>query len=263
VKTHGLKLDRPAIFFDLETTGADIAKDRIVSIAVSKLTPDGSREDKYMLVNPGMPIPAEATAVHGITDEMVKDSPRFHQIAKSLHAHIDGLDLAGFNIKGFDIPLLAEEFSRVGLDFPRKGIRVFDALGIFMNMERRRLQDAVKFYCGREITDAHNAAGDVESTIDVMTAQVERYGFDTPEAIELHGRGQWDGEELVMRELYDPAGKLYLDDDGDVCYNFGKAKDTKVKVDPGFGNWMLKQEFIPRVTKSLLLAYFSSNSIRV
>ena len=127
-----------------------------------------------------------------------------------------------------------------------------------MNMERRRLQDAVKFYCGREITDAHNAAGDVASTIDVLTEQIERYGLDSPAKVELHGRGSWDGEELIMRDLYDPAGKLYVDEDGAVRYNFGKAKDTKVKDDPGFGQWMLKQDFIPLVTKRMLTAYLRS-----
>jgi len=258
-KTHNITVfENPVAFFDLETTGADVVKDRIVSIAISFIHPDGSRKDKYMLINPGIPIPAEASEVHGITDEMVKDSPRFAQIAGSLHKQILGVDLGGFNIKGFDIPLLAEEFARCGIDWPSKGIKVFDALGIFMNMERRRLQDAVKFYCGREITDAHNAAGDVASTIDVLTEQIERYGLDSPAKVELHGRGSWDGEELIMRDLYDPAGKLYVDEDGAVRYNFGKAKDTKVKDDPGFGQWMLKQDFIPLVTKRMLTAYLRS-----
>ncbi len=250
--------DAPVAVFDLETTGADVVKDRICSIAISFLKPDGSRIDKYMLVNPGFPIPEEATNVHGITNEMVADAPRFAQIAKSLFDQTNEMDLAGFNIKGFDIPLLAEEFARVDMVWPSKKSRVFDALGIFMNMERRRLQDAVKFYCGREITDAHNAAGDVASTIDVLTEQIERYGLDSPAKVELHGRGSWDGEELIMRDLYDPAGKLYVDEDGAVRYNFGKAKDTKVKDDPGFGQWMLKQEFIPLVTKRMLTAYLRS-----
>lgn len=258
MNTHALKLDKTLVCFDLETTGADIAHDRIVSIALSFLEPLGTRLDKYTLVNPGMPIPPEATNVHGITDEMVADAPRFAQIAKSIHAQITGKDLGGFNIKGFDIALLAEEFARLDLVLPLEGIKVFDALGIFMNNERRRLQDAVKFYCGREITDAHNAAGDVESTIDVLCAQVAMYGLDTPEAIALHSRGKWEGEELVMQDLYDPAGKLYVDKDGDVCYNFGKAKDTKARVDPGFGGWMLKQDFIPLVTKRMLMAYFDT-----
>lgn len=262
-KTHSLKLDSTAICFDLETTGADVVKDRIVSIALSFLYPEGRRVDKYMLVNPGIPIPEGATEVHGISDEMVKDAPRFAQIAKSLFAQMDGIDLAGFNIKGFDIPLLAEEFARVDLHFPAKGIKVFDALGIFMNMERRRLSDAMKFYCGREITDAHNAAGDVESTIEVLTAQVERYALETPHDIELHGRGKWEGEELVMNDIYDPAGKLYVDDDGDVCYAFGKAKDTKVRMDPGFGGWMMRQDFIPLVTKRMLSGYCTANGIRM
>lgn len=263
MNTHSLKLDRTLVCFDLETTGPDVVKDRIVSIALSFLEPDGTRLDKYTLVNPGMPIPPEATKVHGITDEMVADAPRFAQIAKSIHAQIAGKDLGGFNIKGFDIPLLAEEFARLDLALPLENIRVFDALGIFMNNERRRLQDAVKFYCGREITDAHNAAGDVESTIDVLGAQVAMYGLDTPEAIALHSRGKWEGEELVMQDLYDPAGKLYVDKDGDVCYAFGKAKDMKVKQESGFGGWMLKQDFIPLVTKRMLRTYAVANKINL
>lgn len=260
--THSLKLDRPCAVFDLETTGADVAKDRIVSMAVSFLNPDGSRVDKYTLVNPGITIPQGAIDVHGVTNEMVADAPPFTKIAISLHKQLQGADLAGFNIKGFDIPLLAEEFARVGMDLDLKGVRVFDAMGIFCNMERRRLQDAVKFYLGREITDAHNAQGDVFSTIEVLQAQIGKYGLDTPDSLELTSRGSWEGEELVLKDLYDPAGKLYVDDEGDVCYNFGKAKDTKVRKDPGFGDWMSKQDFIPLVTKRMLRNYMSAMNQR-
>lgn len=252
---HKFKLDKTLAVFDLETTGPDPAKDRIVSIAVTFLLKEGIRIDKYALVDPGIPIPKDASDVHGITDEMVAGKPMFKAIASSLHEQMTGCDLAGFNIKGFDIALLAEEFNRVGLDWPQKSSRIFDAMGIFCNMERRRLQDAVKFYCGREIEDAHNAQADVLSTIDVLEAQIERYSLDTPEAIALHSRGKWEGEELVLVDYYDPAGKLYVDADGDVCYAFGKANGTKVKHDRGFGDWMLKQEFIPGVTKKMLSSY--------
>lgn len=254
--THSIKiLDRPCVFFDLETTGADIARDRIVSIALSFLSPDGTRVDKYTLVNPGIPIPPEATAVHGITDEMVAGKPSFAQLSKSLNAQMTGVDFSGFNIRNFDIPLLAEEFARAGIEWTIGDGRVFDAMRIFTNNERRRLQDAVKFYCGREITDAHNAAGDVESTIDVVAAMIDRYGFQSPADLHLNGSGEWDGDNLVVNEIYDPAGKLYVDPDGEVRYNFGKAKDVRVKDDPGFGSWMLKQDFIPRVTKRMLENY--------
>lgn len=257
--THEIKIFKDTVaVFDLETTGTEVDKARIVSIAISYLFPDGRREDKYSLINPGIPIPKEASDVHGITDEMVKDSPRFAQIAKSLLDKLNGVSLAGYNVLNYDIPLLAEEFARCGLDWNLQGVKVYDAMGIFKNMERRRLEDAVKFYCGREITGAHNAAGDVESTIDVLAAQIEKYGLDTPEAVELHGRGSWEKDELVMANIYDPAGKLYVDSDGDVCYNFGKAKDVKVKNDPGFGSWMLKQDFIPLVTKRMLNSYMRS-----
>ena len=253
--THNIFLGSTIVVFDLETTGTDLTNDRIVSMALSFLYPDGKRVDKYTLVNPGIPIPKAASEVHKITDEMVKDAPRFSQLAKALHAQMTHVDLAGFNITNFDIPFLAEEFARCQLEWPLNIGNVYDGCGIFKNMERKRLSDAMKFYCGKEIEDAHNAAADVDATIQVLGAQIERYGWKTRSEVELASCGSWEGEELVMNTNYDPAGKLYVDADGDVCYNFGKSKDCKVKAERGFGEWMLKQDFIPSVTKRMLSNY--------
>lgn len=173
-----IKVNKPLAFFDLETTGVSTADDRIVSIAVKKYLPDGSVEDKYMLINPERPIPEGATQVHGISDEMVKDAPSFKKIAKSLHAFLEGCDLAGFNIINFDIPLLAEEFLRAGLSFPIIGTRFLDACTIYRIKEVRTLSAGYKFYCGKEMTDAHNAQADVNATCEVLEKQMELYEMD-------------------------------------------------------------------------------------
>ena len=170
-----LKLSRPIVFLDLETTGTDAAKDRIVEISLVKVHPNGDEEVKTRRINPGMPIPPAATAVHKITDEDVKDEPRFEQIAKSLAAYIDGCDLAGYNSNKFDIPVLAEEFLRAGVDIDLKKRRFVDVQNIFHKMEQRTLVAAYKFYCHKNLEKAHSAEADTLATYEVLKAQLDRY----------------------------------------------------------------------------------------
>lgn len=169
-----LKLKRPIVFLDLETTGVDPAKDRIVEISLVKVQPDGSKEVKTRRINPGMPIPPESTAIHGIADDDVKDEPRFEQIAKSLAAYMEGCDLAGYNSNRFDIPVLAEEFLRAGVDVDLKKRRFIDVQNIFHKMEQRTLVAAYRFYCDRELEGAHSAEADTLATYEVLKAQLDR-----------------------------------------------------------------------------------------
>lgn len=239
---------KPVCFFDLETTGTNTTTDRIVQIAAIKceLGVDGG-ERKCVLVNPGIPIPKEASDVHGITDEMVKDAPKFSQFAKHLHAYFDGCDLGGFNIKRFDVPLLAEEFERCGLSWPAPGVKCFDAYHVFASKEERTLTNALQFYCGRKHDQAHDALADVLATIDVMTGQMDRY--DDLKTAEGYAAFCNDPNAV------DLAGKLVRDEQGEVVYAFGKDKGKRVKDQPGFAMWMLKQDFsteTKRILKRLL-----------
>ena len=171
-----LNLKRPIIFFDLETTGIDIARDRIVEISMVKVMPDGEEIVRTRRINPGMPIPAEATAIHGITNEDVKDCPLFPQIAKSLAQFIEGCDFGGFNSNRFDLPMLVEEFMRAGVDVDFRKRKFIDVQNIFHKMEQRTLVAAYKFYCGKDLADAHSAEADTLATYEVLKAQLDRYG---------------------------------------------------------------------------------------
>jgi len=170
-----LNLKRPLVFFDLETTGIHISKDRIVEISYLKIRPDGTEESMTWRVNPLRQIPAQATAIHGITDDDVKDCPTFQEIAGSLAEQIEGCDLAGFNSNRFDIPLLAEEFLRAQVEIDLNKQLFVDVLTIFHKKEPRNLKAAYKFYCGKELTDAHQAEGDTKATYEVLMAQMDRY----------------------------------------------------------------------------------------
>ena len=170
-----LNLKNPLMFFDLETTGINVSKDRIIEISYLKVFPNGKEESKTMRVNPEMPIPAASTAIHGITDEDVKDCPTFREIAKSLAAQIEGCDLAGYNSNRFDIPLLAEEFLRAGVDIDLNRRKFVDVQTIFYKMEQRTLSAAYKFYCNKSLENAHTAAADTLATYEVLKAQLDRY----------------------------------------------------------------------------------------
>ena len=243
-----LKLKRPIVFLDLETTGVDPAKDRIVEISLVKVQPDGSKEVKTRRINPGMPIPPESTAIHGIADDDVKDEPRFEQIAKSLAAYMEGCDLAGYNSNRFDIPVLAEEFLRAGVDVDLKKRRFIDVQNIFHKKEKRTLVAAYKFYCDKDLEDAHSAEADTLATYEVLMAQLERYPDlenDIDKLAEFSTRG----------EAADYAGRILFNEKGEEVFGFGKYKGRPVaevfRAEPSYYAWMMNGDF-PLYTKKVI-----------
>ncbi len=232
-----LFLERPLLVFDLETTGTDVAKDRIVTLAGKKIFGEDMAETFDFAFNPVIPIPPEATAVHGITDEMAANAPLFRDSAKNLLILFTGCDLAGFNNINFDVPLLWEEFARANLSWNLDGIHILDAGNIFKKKEPRTLTAGLKFYCGREHAEAHNALADVEATADVLFAQLERYNdlkaMNLPE-IAAFSR---------MDNRIDLAGKFIRNEQGDAIYNFGKQRGLRVKDDPSLAAWMMGKDF--------------------
>lgn len=243
-----LKLERPLVFFDLETTGTNIIHDRIVEISCVKLFPDGSTEEKTRRLNPEMHIPESATKVHHITDEQVADCPTFRQVSKSLLEYFDNSDIAGFNSNKFDVPLLVEEFARAGIRFDLSGRRFIDVQNIFHKMEQRTLVAAYKFYCGKDLTDAHSANADTVATMEVLLAQVEKYDDLGNDVKSLSDFSTGD------RNL-DLAGRIILDDNDVPVFNFGKHKGRAVEEvlrrEPSFFNWVMQGEF-PKNTKDVL-----------
>ncbi len=239
-----LTLKRPLVFFDLETTGTDIAKDRIVQIAVLKLHPDGGEDVKTRLVNPGMPIPAEATAVHHITDDAVADKPKFKDIAKGLAEIFRGSDIAGFNSNRFDVPMLVEEFGRCSIPFPDPDAKLVDVQVIYHKKEERTLAAAYKFYCSKNLAGAHDAEADVRATLEVFKEQIEKYDDigTTPE--ELHRYCNSDA-------IVDYGRKLMRNEKGEIVYAFGKNRGKAVLDDPGYAEWMLGGDFAES-TKNVL-----------
>lgn len=246
--TMNLKLKRPIIFFDLETTGVDTASDRIVEISMVKIGVDGTKTVKTRRINPEMPIPAEATAVHGITDEDVKDEPTFKQIAKSLAQFIEGCDFGGFNSNRFDLPMLVEEFMRaeVDVDFSRR--KFVDVQTIFHRKEQRTLVAAYKFYCDKDLENAHSAEADTLATYEVLEAQIERYG-DIGDTIDELAEFSSNGP------MVDFAGRLSLNDKGEEIFTFGKYRGRKVedvfRADPSYYSWMMNGDF-PLYTKKII-----------
>lgn len=240
-----ITLERPLVFFDLETTGTDIASDRIVEISISKYMPDGTYTIKTRRFNPGRPIPPEATAVHGISDDDVKDEPPFAHFASSLANSLNGCDLAGFNILRFDLPLLTEEFLRANVALPfNENTRTVDAMKIFHKYERRDLTAAVKFYCDADHSQAHAAEADVIATESVLSAQIDRYGL--PNDIDSLHDLSTDGKKRV-----DYAGNFMRDENGTICFSFGKHKGKPATSEPSYLEWMLKSEF-PIQTKMII-----------
>lgn len=235
-----LALKRPIIFFDLETTGVNHAKDRIVEMAFVKLKPDGTRDSYVRKINPEMPIPAESSAIHGIFDEHVKDAPTFKQIARELYDWMKGADLGGYNSARFDLPMLAEEFLRVGIavDFAER--RMVDAQQIFFKMEQRTLSAAYKFYCNKTMENAHSAEADILATIEVLEAQIDKYEELTNEVEQLQAFVD-DGEVCV-----DFARSMVMRN-GHIVFNFGKHKNRKVEEvftkEPGYYDWMMNADF--------------------
>ncbi|MBI9068128.1 MAG: 3'-5' exonuclease [Salinivirgaceae bacterium] len=256
-----LSLKKPIVFFDLETTGINVVTDRIVEISYLKVFPDGTEEQKTQRINPETPIPPETTAIHGITDDDVKDMPLFKDYARTLSKVLEGSDLGGFNSNKFDIPLLAEEFLRVDVDFDFKKRRFIDVQVIFHKMEKRTLTAAYKFYCNKELEGAHGAAADTKATYEVLKAQLDMYnGVDF---VEMDGKKTQpivnDIEKLsefsAHNKNVDFAGRIVYNDKGVEVFNFGKYKGKTVEQvfdkDPGYYGWMLNNEF-PLYTKKIL-----------
>lgn len=243
-----LRLKRPIIFFDLETTGVDTARDRIVEISMIKVMPDGEEITRTRRLNPGMPIPPEATAVHGITDDDVRDCPTFAQVAKSLAQFIQGCDFGGFNSNRFDLPVLVEEFLRAGIDVDFKRRRFVDVQNIFHKKEQRTLVAAYRFYCDRSLDDAHSAEADTRATYEVLQAQLERYD-DLENDIDFLADFSSHGETA------DFAGRILFDERGREVFGFGKYRGCPVEEvfrrEPSYYAWMMNGDF-PLYTKKVI-----------
>ena len=241
-----LNLQRPIVFFDLETTGVQITRDRIVEISILKISPDGERETKTRRINPEMPIPAEASAVHGITDADVADCPTFAQVARSLYTWLEGCDIAGFNSNRFDVPMLVEEFLRAGVAVDFDDRHFVDVQTIFHKMERRTLEAAYKFYCGKTLENAHSAEADTLATFEVLEAQLDRYPEDLKNDIPALAEFSTHGRRV------DFAGSLAYNDKDEIVINFGKYKGVPVtevfRKDSGYYNWVMGAQF-PLETK--------------
>lgn len=248
MKQIQLKLQRPICFFDLETTGVNVAKDRIVEIAILKVFPNGNKASKTWLVNPEMPIPSAVVAVHGITDEKVANEPNFKALSKEIYNLIKDSDLAGFNSDRFDIPLLAEEMLRAGIDFDMKNRVSVDVQTIFHKMEKRTLSAAYQFYCNKKLENAHAAAADTLATYEVLLAQLERYK-------DLENDVKALSEFSRRNKALDFAGFIVADKNGDALFSFGKHKGRKVlevlAETPGYYSWMINADF-PLYTKKVL-----------
>lgn len=245
-----LNLKKPIVFFDLETTGVDVANDRIVEISLHKVMPDGKEETKTMRINPEMPIPPQSTEIHGISDEDVKDEPTFNIVAKDVAKLIEGCDLAGYNSNKFDVPLLAEEFLRVGLDVDLKKHKLIDVQVIFHKMEQRTLSAAYKFYCEKNLDNAHSAEADTIATYEILKAQIDRYTDLSNDVEEL-------SKFSSHNKNADFAGRIVYNEEGEEVFNFGKYKgqtvESVLEKDQGYFSWMLNSDF-PLYTKKVLTA---------
>ncbi|MBS1743257.1 MAG: 3'-5' exonuclease [Bacteroidetes bacterium] len=254
-----LQLTRPIAFIDLETTGVSLSSDRIVEIAIIKILPDQSRQVKRKLINPQIPIPQSSTDIHGISDEMVKDAPTFKQAANEIKQYLENCDLGGYNSNRFDIPMLMEEFLRAGMDVDLSNRRMIDVQHIFYTMEPRTLSAAYKFYCQKELVNAHSAEADISATIDVFLSQVERYqhlGNSVDSILSVIG------EEKIV----DYARRFSFDDKGVEIFNFGKFKGRSVsevlKAEPQYYDWMMKGDF-PLHTKQKLTEILNRTLLKI
>lgn len=256
-----LKLKRPLAFFDIESTGVNVASDKIVEISILKAMPDGTEQIKTLRINPEINIPLEASLVHGIYDEDVKDCPPFKKVAKDIALFIADADLAGYNSNKFDVPMLMEEFLRADIDFKMEGRKLVDVQNIFHQMEPRTLGAAYKFYCNKEIENAHSAEADIKATYDVLLAQLDKY-----ENVEYKDKAgniskpvQNDVEALsrftLQKQTVDYAGRIVYDETGNEVFNFGKHKGKPLRnifaSEPSYYSWMMNGDF-PLYTKKKL-----------
>ncbi len=252
-----LQLNKPLAFIDLETTGINLGTDRIVEIAIVKILTDGGRSVKRKLINPGIPIPAAASDVHGITNEMVKDAPLFKQVAHELKQMLDGCDLAGYNSNRFDIPLLMEEFLRAEVEFDMRNRKLLDVQNIFHKMEPRTLSAAYKFYCNKNLDNAHSAEADASASYEILEAQLEKYpglGSTVDSVLKVIGDDQ----------VVDFARRFVMDN-GTEVFNFGKYKGRPVadvlKAEPQYYDWMMKGDF-PQHTKQKLTEIYTRTMLK-
>ncbi len=256
-----LNLKRPIAFFDLETTGLNTSHDRIVEISVLKINVNGEDEQRVWLLNPEIPISAEAASVHGYTNEMVADKPTFAQKAKEIAQFIGNADLAGYNILKFDLPMLVEEFLRAEYDFDLRDRGFIDVMNIFMKMEPRTLKGAYRFFCHRELEGAHGAIADTRATYDVLCAMLDHYqGVDYEDARGKISQGPInDMKQLAEFSAHhknaDLSGQIIFDEEGKEVFMFGKHKGERVedvfRKEPAFYDWMMKSDF-PRYTKKVV-----------
>ncbi len=235
-----LALKNPLIFFDLETTGTDIINDRIVEISYLKVHPNGMEESKTMKINPGVPIPAESSAIHGIFDKDVVDAPNFKEVAKLIARDFEGADLAGFNSNRFDVPLLAEEFIRADIDIDMTKRKFIDVQTIFHKKEQRTLGAAYKFYCQKEIENAHSAEADTLATYEVLKAQLDKYPDLENDVVFLSDFSSFNRNA-------DFSGRIIYNDNNEEVINFGKYKgqlvNTVLEKDPGYYGWIMNADF--------------------
>ncbi len=243
-----LNLKKSIAFFDLETTGIDVSKDRIVEIAILKINPNQSTESKTMRINPTVPIPKDASKIHGIYDEDIKDAPVFKQVAKDIAKFIEGCDLAGYNSNRFDIPLLAEEFLRADVDFSVKNRKFVDVQVIYHKKEQRTLSAAYKFYCKKDLEGAHGAEADTNATYEILKSQIEMYDDLENDIEEL-------SKISYHRKTADLAGRIAYNKKGEEVFTFGKHNNKTVEEvlekEPGYFSWMLNADF-PLYTKKVL-----------
>jgi len=256
-------LDKPIVFFDIESTGLNVIKDRIVQIALIKYSPGKNEpEELELLINPGIPISPEAMAVHKITPDMLKNKPTFQQVGQQIYDFIGDADLGGYNSDRFDIPMLLEELARMGIDLDPDKRKSIDVQKIFYKMEPRTLKAALKFYCQKDLEGAHDALADVRATVDVLKGQILKYqdvdyvdgdGFTTPAPIKnnMGAISEFTNDnrfvDVTMRMKYDPAGEI--------VFNFGKHIGQKVrdvlKRDPQYAQWLLDKDFSVQVKNTV------------
>lgn len=245
-----LKLTKPICFFDLETTGTNLAKDRIVEIAILKVYPNGNKESRTWLVNPEMEIPKEVIDIHGISNEKVANEPTFKELSKQIYDMIKGCDLGGYNSNRFDIPLLAEELLRADIDFDMKNMLAVDVQTIFHKKEQRTLAAAFKFYCGKDLIDAHSAAADTEATYEVLKSQLDKYE-------DLENDIKWLSQYSARKNFADFAGFISFNKKGEEIFSFGKYRGKLVtevlEKEPGYFGWLQNADF-PLYTKKVLTA---------
>jgi DNA polymerase-3 subunit epsilon len=256
-----MQLDRAIVFFDIESTGLSVTKDKIVQISLLKILPDKKEQSLTFTLNPEIPIPAEVVAIHGITDEQVKNKPKFVEVAQEIFDFVNECDLAGFNLLKFDVPMLLEEFIRVNLELDIEKIHIIDVQAIYHKMEQRTLSAAYKFYCNQELTNAHDAEADTIATFEVFKAQLNKYDNlqkDIPGIVNFLG----------ANNRVDLEGRVVKNDKGEVVFNFGKHKGRKVsqvfESEPSYYNWMMDGDFsgytkkvIQRIKLNMLKNKFS------